>query len=87
MENYGAYDGKIPSYASALLYELHEKQPGKFTVEVWYVKDQGETPPTPVSIKGCGGVVCDLDTFLSIARSHSLPENDYYSACGLTQGN
>lgn len=34
LENFGAYDGILPPYASALLYELHEKTPGKFTVEV-----------------------------------------------------
>jgi len=85
-ENLGAYNGHLPDYATAIMFELHEKTKGAYTVETWYANEtSGAAPPYRVVVKGCDDQVsgvCDLATFVKLAGSN-VP-TDWYAECGDT---
>jgi len=84
MENFGAYNGHLPEYASALLFELHEKQTGKFTVETWYVNETWPgNDPERLRVEDCDTdkEECTLEKFLTSANAHA--PNDWYAECGI----
>jgi len=75
LDNLGQYHGHLPEYASAVLFELHEKEKGKFTVETWYVNVTYPTGlPVPLTVKGCEGEECSLEDFVKSASANA-PES------------
>lgn len=49
------WDGKIPPYASALIFELHRRSEGSYFVRLLYKNDSLSNPETeavPLSIRG-----------------------------------
>jgi len=97
LENLGAYNGLNPAYASAVMFELHEKIPGHYTVETWYMNETwAASPPILLSVEGCGGgggsnasksgeEECNLQTFVQLAKKAApTSEAEWYAKCGLT---
>jgi len=93
LENLGAYAEmpyRLPEYASALLFELHEKQPGKFTVETWYVNvtlPPMNSTPVRIVVKDCDtpglNDGCTLEKFLN--KSSTNVPTDWFEECGVTK--
>jgi len=85
LENLGAYtdqNAHLPEYASAILFELHEKKPKVFTVETWYINETWTSyPPVRLIVEGCDdqGGECSLENFVKKATSN-VPQ-DWFAEC------
>lgn len=72
----------MPTYASCLLFELHQLN-GTFYVELYYKRDRGEdeVPLEPLVIPNCGKS-CPLSKFYEIYED-IIPTEDFDTECRL----
>lgn len=71
----GAYNWKVPSYASCLMLDLYEETNGTYSVEFWYQNDSNSNP-FPISFYDCKEI-CSFDKFRLVA---SLVATDHGTA-------
>lgn len=70
------FEGRVPPLGSHYAFELHEVSEGEFAVRL--VFDSGEES-RPITIPGCDGEMCSLESFIAVAREIVPP--DWRKAC------
>ncbi|KAK3884339.1 hypothetical protein Pcinc_011380, partial [Petrolisthes cinctipes] len=83
MEGLGVYNGIPPPYATTFLLELHNIRGQRF-VKMYLMNDSSlVTPPHPLTLPGCGKVLCPLDTWLTVAGV--VVPDDWTKECQTTR--
>jgi hypothetical protein len=70
------FKGRVPPLGSHYAFELHEIADGEYAVRLTFTSSEGSRP---ITIPGCDGEMCSLDSFMAVARE--VVPRDWRQAC------
>ncbi|KAL0830097.1 hypothetical protein ABMA28_003554 [Loxostege sticticalis] len=78
-------DQSIPEYGAVFALELYKsRSTGELGVLPVYLPQAGEFPASPLHIYGCETEdFCSFEKFKEMTKEFLLPENEFYTTCGI----
>ena len=70
------FKGRVPPLGSHYAFELHEIADGEYAVRLTFNSSEDSRP---ITIPGCDGEMCSLDSFMAMARE--VVPRDWRQAC------
>jgi len=74
LQSLGLWNERNPPYGCVLVFELHETQPGKFSVEIYFKNDTIESVtslPTLLTVPGCEAS-CPVERFFELTAPYTF---------------